>query len=120
MATIPAATVLTPDGVRVDTPATAAASSMTFGNAGNVALLVKNGAGAPITATFVSQATKADGGATPLAVADRVVTVTNGQELLIGPFPRDIYNDAANEVTVNFSSTTTITVQAVSLTPAAT
>jgi hypothetical protein len=120
MATIPAATAITPDGVRIDTPATAATSSMTFANNGAVGLLVKNGSGGSINVTFTSPKTVPDGGGTPLAVADRIVAVPDGQEYLIGPFPQSVYNDTNNEVTVAFSSTTTVTVQAVSFVPAAT
>lgn len=90
----------------------AAAGGDQFPNAGNVFLHVKNGAASPITVTIGTPKT-VDG----LAVADRAVVVTNGTEVLIGPFPRDTYNDATGNVQVTYSSETTVTVGAFSLTP---
>jgi hypothetical protein len=70
---------------------------------------VANGAGAPITVTIPSQqASIVVPGVGSLAVADISVTVTNGQRRLIGPFTR-AYINAAGNVTINYSSITTIT-----------
>jgi hypothetical protein len=72
-------------------------------------LEVANGAGAPITVTIpAQQASVVVPGVGLLAVADITVTVANGARKLIGPFSRAYINTAGN-VTVNYSSTTTIT-----------
>lgn len=80
-----------------------------FVNTGKEFLQVINGAGAPINVTLVT-GKSVDG----LAVADRVVAVTNGQSRLIGPLSTDLYNQPgptdAGKVYVDFSSVTTITV----------
>jgi len=95
---------LTPALVSVASSDTAAddGTSRTF-------IEVVNGAGAPITVTIPSQqASVVVPGVGSLAVADITVSVTNGQRRLIGPFSRAYINTAGN-VTVNYSSTTTIT-----------
>lgn len=76
-----------------------------FSNDGRMFLHVKNGAGAPITVTVQTPVTVDD-----LAVTDQVVTVTNGEERMIGPFPPNIYNQDDRMVYVDYSSVTTITV----------
>jgi hypothetical protein len=88
----------------------AAASSDKFANNGRTYLHVKNGGGAPITVTIVTQYTA--GG---LALADQAVSVANGAEKVIGPFPTDLYNDANGETTVTYSATTSVTAGAFSI-----
>ena len=44
------------------------------------------------------------------AVADLAVSVTNGTEQLVGPFPADVYNDANGLVQVTYSKVTSLTV----------
>ena len=71
-------------------------------------LHVTNGSGGSLTVTIVTPGTS-DG----LAVADRTVTIPNGEERVIGPFLRAIYNaTATGKVTVQFSATTSVTCQA--------
>ena|SRR3990167_3538091 len=76
-----------------------------FSNDGRMFLIVKNGAGAPITVTVQTPGT-VDG----LAVAEQTITVTNAEERMIGPFPPGIYNQSDGMVYVDYSSVTTITV----------
>jgi hypothetical protein len=72
-------------------------------------LEVANGAGAPITVTVPAQQTTiVVPGVGSLTVSDITVSVTNATRKLIGPFSRAYINTAGN-VTVNYSSTTTIT-----------
>ena len=73
----------------------------------NFFLHVKNGGGSSITVTIETAAT-VDG----LAVADRAVTVANGSEKMIGPFPPNIYNQDDGSVWVTFSAVTSVTVAA--------
>lgn len=74
-----------------------------FQNDGRMFLLVKNGGGAPITVTITTPTT-VDG----LAVADQTVTVTNGEQRMIGPFPPNLYN-TDGYVYVDYSSGTSVT-----------
>lgn len=87
------------------TYASANADGNKFSNDGRMFLHVKNGAGAPIDVTIQTPGT-VDG----LAVADQVVTVTNGEERMIGPFPANIYNQDDRMVYVDYSSATSVTV----------
>jgi len=85
----------------------AVSASDTFQNSGKTILLVENGSGGELTVTVVTPST-VDG----LAVSDRTVTVANGAKKVIGPFPVNVYNDSDNNVTVNFSATSSVTCMA--------
>jgi hypothetical protein len=80
---------------------------------GTAVLTVINGAGAPITVTITTTKTIILKGITTYTVADQAVTVTNATTKIIGPFDKDMYNDASGYVTVNWSSGTTITAQVI-------
>lgn len=83
----------------------AVSASDKFANpTGRASIRVVNGSGGTLTVTIVSQSTD-DG----LAVADRTVSVTNGQVKWCGPFPTATYNDANGDVTLQFSATTSVT-----------
>lgn len=84
--------------------ANAVAASDTFINDGNTILLVENGSGGSITVTITT--TKTIEG---LAVADQAVTIADGTEKAIGPFPKDLYNNSSGVVTVAYSGTTSVT-----------
>ena len=91
----------------------AVSASDDFVNDGLTVLHVTNGSGGSLTVTIVTPGTS-DG----LAVADRTVTIPNGEERVIGPFLRAIYSaTATGKVTVQFSATTSVTCQALSVTP---
>lgn len=74
-------------------------------------LVVRNGAGSPITVT-VDNPKAVDG----LNVPDLTISVTNAQDRWIGPFPNDVYAqaDSGNSLTTailfSVSSGTSITV----------
>jgi hypothetical protein len=87
----------------------------TIANTGKEFIEVANGAGAPITVTIAWGTGGTIDGVTPTA---RTITVTNATSKLIGPFPPSLYNDANGNVTITFSSVTTITCQALRVTPA--
>ena len=80
-----------------------AANGNDFANDGRMFLLVKNGAGAPITVTIATPTT-VDGN----AVADLAVVVTNAEQRMIGPFPPNLYN-TDGKVQVDYSSGTSVT-----------
>lgn len=88
----------------------AAAATDTFPNDGNTVLIVKNDSAADITVTIDS--------ARPCNYGfdhDVSVTVPAGGERVIGPFPRNRFNDNNSQVAVSFSDTLSVTVAAVSL-----
>jgi len=82
----------------------AAGGGDAFANSGKELIHIKNG-GSTMTLTIVTQATQ-DG----LAVADRAVVVTGGEERVIGPFPASIYNDGTGKVQLTYSAVTTVTI----------
>lgn len=79
-----------------------------FVNTGTELLFVSNGGGAPINVTVVTQAT-VDG----MAVPDKVVAIPAGESRLIGPFPKQWYNDGAGKVQVTYSGVDTVTVKVI-------
>lgn len=81
-----------------------ASGSNAFVNDGRTFIHVKNGAGAPITATFLTP-----GNVAGLAIADLVVTVANGTEKMIGPFEPGLFNQSDGKVHVDWSSETSVT-----------
>jgi hypothetical protein len=81
-----------------------------FANDGRTFLYVTNAAGSPINVTIDTPGV-VDG----LAVGNLVVSVTNGQSRVIGPFPTNIYNQADGKVYVDWSSGTSITAAALRL-----
>ena len=49
------------------------------------------------------------------AVGDKVVNVPTGNTMLIGPFPKDVYNDTDGKVQVTYDDETSVSVGAVRL-----
>jgi hypothetical protein len=76
------------------TPATPG-SGDTFENDGAVALLVRNTGSGALPVTFVSTGTRDDN-----AIEDRVVSVGAGKVAWLGPFQRELHNDADGFVNV--------------------
>lgn len=81
-----------------------AANTYQFYNDGRVFLHVKNGGGSPDTVTITAQKS-VDG----LDVPDRTVSVPAGEERMIGPFDRSVFNDANGLVNVTHSFITSVT-----------
>jgi hypothetical protein len=71
---------------------------------------VKNGSGGTLTVTIQTSVTL-DG----LAVSDLTVTIANGAEKMIGPFPLQYYNQTDGSVYVDWSTITSVTVAALRL-----
>lgn len=71
-------------------------------NTGNELVLIDNTANAnPATATFTTPGTR-DG----LAITDLAVVVPAGEFHCVGPFPKEHYNPADNQVDIAWSGTT--------------
>ncbi len=111
MATIPAATQLSPISGDITTPATAAASAMTFANNGRVLLAISSGA-TPATLTITTPKVVPVVPGVSLTVQDPTVSIAATSNYLLGPFDTSIFNDANGEVAIAFSATTSIVVQA--------
>lgn len=94
----------------VDTTVAADITGQTFTNTGYEFIEVINGGGAPINVTLDAFPAGGQGAPAGLAVTDPVVAVANGTRRRFGPFPKSIYNNASNKVTVSFSAITTVTV----------
>lgn len=76
-------------------------------------LHVKNAGGGSITVTCAVQA--GDPG-TGLVIADLAVSVTNGQERMIGPLPGNFFaNPTTGKVDITYSGVTSVTVGAFNL-----
>lgn len=82
----------------------AAGGGDTIGYSPTGVLRVKNGGGSPITVTIVTPGNTQYGQADP----DIPVTVTNGTEKAIGPFPAQLAVDGI--ISVTYSGVTTVTV----------
>lgn len=96
------------------TPSYAAvAASDTFAPGSQVFIHVKNAGGSPDTCVVQVLAGDPPG----LTVADNSVSVTNGQERMIGPFPAQFFADpTTGQATVTHSFTTSVTVGVFNLT----
>ena len=114
MADIPNATQVTPAGLSIETPATAATSTMALQNTGKEAIIVKNGSGGSINVTITLQNGINDGGGA-LSVTSRVVAVPDGDTKIIGPFNPQLYNDTTGKVNFAFSTTTGVVTTAIKL-----
>lgn len=92
------------------TYAAVAAGGDEFANPdGNIFAHVKNGSGGSLTVTIASQATAAPG----LAVTDLSVTLADGADKMIGPFPMGTsagFNDADGKVQLTYSTDTSVTI----------
>lgn len=79
-----------------------------FTNTGREKIEIINGAGAPITVTFLTTLQYQG-----YAIDDQPVTVANGTTKICGPFDTALFNDttedAAGAVHMTFSSGTTVT-----------
>lgn len=106
--TAAAGTVL-PAATAVDAP-----NGNQFVNSGREMIEIINGAGAPITATFTTNGVYTVG-SVQYAIADLIVTVTNGTSKVCGPFDKTLFNDGTGQVLVDWSSGTTITTRVTSL-----
>ena len=89
------------------TPAyTAVAASDTFTPDAQAFIHVKNAGGSPDSAVFAVAAGDPPG----LTITDVTVSVTNGQERMIGPFPANFFADPTTGLcTVTHSFTTSVT-----------
>ena len=82
-----------------------AAGGDEFANSGREVIHVKNAHTSPWTVTVNSQANCNQG-----FDHDAQVSVPNGQERIIGPFPKSRFDDVANKVQLSYSGVTALTI----------
>lgn len=95
-----------------DLAAAADATGDNWANTGNEFLFVANANASSRTVTLVCQQTL-DG----QSVTNKTVVVGAGKSMLIGPFPKGIYNDANDRMNVTWSAVTDVTIVVCKLTP---
>lgn len=100
------------------TPAAASAASSggdTVKNvAGDVVLMVTNGGGSSIDVTITAQKTsKAVDGYGTMTKGDAVVSVAAGATKIIGPFATEAFNNSSQNLEIDYSSATSVTISAI-------
>jgi len=87
-----------------------------FLNTGREMIEVVNGAGSDITVTInYNPDNKSTLNPSGLAVTDRAVVVTAGENRLIGPFPPSQFSDSTNFAHFTYSAVTSVTVSVLRL-----
>ena len=84
-----------------------------FSNDGNIIAIIENGDASDHTATF--QTARSIGG---LAIADPAITVTAGEERIVGPFDPALFNDSDGYVNISYDAVTSVTIQLIRVRPA--
>lgn len=81
---------------------------------GKTFIIVKNDSGGSINVTITAQDTTANnvGGFGDITVSDSVIAVAASAQKIIGPFPKQRFNNSSKQIAVSYSSTTSITVAA--------
>jgi hypothetical protein len=80
---------------------------------GKTFLHVKNGSGGSITVTVTAQETSlATGTHGTLAVSNVAIAIAAGQERMIGPFPKQAYNNSSKQLAISYSGVTSLTIAA--------
>jgi hypothetical protein len=96
------------------TTVSAAAGGDTFANEGRTFLHIANASGADITVTFAAQVTSTTKpGFGTLTASNQAVTVTAGENRLIGFFEPAIFNNSSGAVAVSYSAVNSVTVAAI-------
>ncbi len=94
----------------------AGGSGDTAANDGRLLLHVKNGGGAAIDVTITAQKpTTSKPGFGSVAKSNAVVNIGAGADKFIGPFPVTAFNNAAGQIAIGYSATTSVTVAALRL-----
>ena len=98
-------TVITPTYAGATfSPASAAGGGDKFVNTGNELLYIKNGGGSTITLTLDAQTVAG------LTITDPTVSITAGQEKVIGPFDPRYFTDSSGFLNLSYSAVTSVTV----------
>lgn len=87
-------------GVTVAFTASDQVNGTLFANDGRTILVVHNGSGAPLVVTVIATLVVDMN----LQVPNRVVTVPNGANIILGTFPQDVYGQADGSIWVDCSA----------------
>lgn len=93
-----------------DNDVAADADGDSFPNTGKELAYFDNGSGGAITVTLVFKSGLGIDGQSP---TNRTVSVPAGERVLVGPFPKDLYNDANSRMNFEYSAVTSLTVAVV-------
>jgi hypothetical protein len=83
----------------------ASAGGDQFANTGRELLLVRNGGASSVTTTVAAQ-----GRYRGVPFSNVTLTVPAGGEVIAGPFPPEVFNDANGRVNLSYSAVTSVTV----------
>jgi hypothetical protein len=103
----------------VVTPSSASGGGDKIKNSrGRTLLRINNASGGSITATIAPVVTSrpGDGQYPPVTNPTLAITVAAGSTVIVGPFTK-VYNDANDEVSIAWSSTTSVTFEAIEFQP---
>ena len=80
---------------------------------GKTFLHVKNGSGGSITVTVTAQSTSLSTTTHGLLTVSNVaIAIGAGSERIIGPFPKQAYNNASKQLAITYSGVTSLTIAA--------
>jgi hypothetical protein len=100
-------------GLQHTTQAAGGSGDVVDNSDGKTFLLVTNNSGGSINVTVTAQQTSVNTGTHgTLTVPNNVVAVANGATKLIGPFPKQAYNNASKQLAISYSGTTSVVVAA--------
>lgn len=111
MADLVVSTVIrTGAGLTEPSKVAAAGGGDTFTNDGNTFLWVSNGSGGALTVTVNAQKNCDQG-----FDHDVAISVGAGADIMMGPFPKSIFNGASNKASITYSGVTSLTLVPISL-----
>lgn len=100
-------------GIAHTTAAAAVGGDVVDNSDGKTFLLVTNGGGSSINVTVTAQVASLNTATHgTLTVSSNVVAVAAGATKLIGPFPKQAYNNSSKQLAITYSGVTTVTVAA--------
>lgn len=100
-------------GLAHTTTAAAGGGDVVDNSDGKTFLLVTNGSGGSINVTVTAQVSSVNTATHgTLTVSNNVVAVAAGASKLIGPFPKQAYNNSSKQLAITYSSATSVTIAA--------
>lgn len=94
--------------------ACAAGGDVVTNDDGKTFLHVKNSSGGSLTVTVTAQSTSVNTGTHgTLTVSNVAIAIPAGQERMIGPFPKQAYNNSSKQLAITYSGVTSLTIAAV-------
>jgi hypothetical protein len=107
--------IVSEDGLDISFSAAGGSGDVVTNADGKTFLAVKNGSGSSITVTVAEQisgTTVEDPVYGTVSKASASVAIANGGTGIIGPFKKQAFNNASNQIEISYSGTTSVTVAA--------